>query len=88
MDRVVDHNNYGGCEGYSNANIDDETCNNENSEGGDDDKDSKDSSDSDDSDDSDSDDDENFIHKSCDKKKLITCTAGSANQYYIKYIHI
>ena len=91
MDRVVEHNNYGGYEGYSNANIDDETCINENSGGGDDDSnDSSDSNDSvvsDDSDDSDSDDGENFIHKPCDKKKLITCTAGSVNQYYFKYIH-
>ena len=30
MDRVVDHINFGGYEGTSNANIDDETCNNEN----------------------------------------------------------
>ncbi|KAG5221796.1 L10-interacting MYB domain-containing protein [Salix suchowensis] len=87
MDRVVDHINCGGYEGTSNANIDDETCNNENSGGGDDDKDSNDSSDSDDSDDSDSDDGKNFIHKPCDKKKLITCMAGSVNQYYFKYIH-
>ena len=50
MDRVVDHINFGGYEGTSNANIDDETCNNENIGGGDDDKDSNDSSDSDDSD--------------------------------------
>uniref|UniRef100_A0A6N2K303 Uncharacterized protein n=1 Tax=Salix viminalis TaxID=40686 RepID=A0A6N2K303_SALVM len=56
MDRVVDHINCGGYEGTSNANIDDETCNNENSGGGDDDKDSNDSFDSDDSHDSDSDD--------------------------------
>uniref|UniRef100_A0A6N2NK53 DDE Tnp4 domain-containing protein n=1 Tax=Salix viminalis TaxID=40686 RepID=A0A6N2NK53_SALVM len=86
MDRVVDHINCGGYEGTSNANIDDETCNNENNRGGDDDKDSNDSSDSDDSDDSDSSDGNwsRSVNIRMDKDTLLDLCNASERHYGLK----
>ncbi|KAG5228228.1 protein ALP [Salix suchowensis] len=46
-----------------------------------------DDDDSSDDDDDDDDDDANFIRRQFDEKKLIICTVGALNLYYITYIH-
>jgi hypothetical protein len=78
MNRIVDHINYPSCEG-SGALV----------AGAGDDGDGNDDDDSNDDDDDDnSDDDDEFIlRRQFDMNKLIICTTGAINMYYINYMH-
>jgi hypothetical protein len=81
MNRIVDHINYPSCEGsgasFSGAGDDgDGNDADDNNDDGDDDG------------DDDSDDDDAFIiRRHFDMKKLIICTAGAINMYYINYMY-
>nr|XP_034893497.1 protein ALP1-like [Populus alba] len=81
MNRIVDHINYPSCEGsgasFSGAGDDSDGNNTDDS-----------NDDSDDDVDGDSDGDDAFIiRRHSDKKKLIICTAGAINAYYINYMY-
>jgi hypothetical protein len=77
MNRIVDHINYPSCEG-SGASF----------SGVGDDGDGNDADDNNDDGDDDSDDDDAFIiRRHFDMKKLIICTAGAINMYYINYMY-
>jgi hypothetical protein len=79
MNRIVDHINYPSCEG-SGASIA--------GAGNDGDgNDANDNNDDDDGDDDSDDDDEFILKRHFDMKKLIICTAGAINMYYINYMY-
>jgi hypothetical protein len=83
MNRIVDHINYPSCKG-SGASIagagDDGDGNDADDSNDDDDDDGGD-------DDSDDDDDEFILRMHFDMKKLIICTTGAINMYYINYMY-
>jgi len=77
MNHIIDHINYPSCEG-SGAGDDGD---------GNDADDSNDDDDDDDGDDDSDDDDEFILRIHFDMKKLIKCTAGAINMYYINYTY-
>jgi len=87
MNRIVDHINYLSCEssGTSVVDAEDDSDGNDNNDN-DDDNNSNDDDDNGDGDDE-SDDDEFILRRQFDMNKLIICTAGAINMYYINYMH-
>jgi hypothetical protein len=83
MNRIVDRINHPSCEG-SGASVvgavNDGDGNNANDDSNDDDDDGDDDDNSDD-------DNEFILRKQFDMKKLIICTTGAINMYYINYMH-
>jgi hypothetical protein len=78
MNRIVDHINYPSCEGSGASII---------GAGDDGDGNDADNSNDDDDDGDDDGDDEFILRRQFDMKKLIICTAGAINMYYINYIY-
>ena len=80
MDRVIDHINYRGDD-------DNDGSRGDGDDGANDDDDNDNDDDDDDDNDDSNDDDESFWKREFDMKKLVVCTAGALNMYYVNYIH-